>query len=107
MGWYDRQHRTIHVTPGLSQAQTLVTLQHELVHARHALQGTMSPDPNKEEYRTRRETALALVNALDYMIVEQCYGPNTWQITSQLSLIPAIVRDWQAIVRDDPQLARA
>lgn len=106
MGRYDRKTRAISIAPGLSHAQQVVTLEHELTHARHDIAHIWDPDPRVEEARTRRQTALALVNPVDYMIAERCYGPDAWQIAVQLGVTVSLIQDWQQIVHDDPQLVK-
>lgn len=104
MGTYDRSTRTICIARNLSSAQLLVTLEHEYIHAMHDENGTLDPDPQIEEARTRRETAQALISPIEYRLAEQMYGNNTWLIASQLNVTPAVVSDWQRAVRDNPKL---
>lgn len=98
MGWYDRRTHTIRLAYGLTGPQLLVTLQHELIHALHCLSGTPCLDSQKEEMRTRRETAQALISPHAYMIAEHIYDGDIWHIADDLGVTPSLVRDWQTLV---------
>lgn len=98
MGWYDARTHSIHLADDLVGPQLLVTLQHELIHALHCLSSLPCPDREKEELRTRRETAQALISPHAYMIAERVYDGDVWHIADDLGVTPSLVRDWQRLV---------
>ena len=76
-GEYDPDTRTAYIDPTMSIEQKTCTLQHELIHARHFDAGLRIMHPGKEECLTSKETALALINPVDYMHAEDLYGGRT------------------------------
>lgn len=75
-GEYDPITRTAYIDPTMSMEQRACTLQHELIHAKHFDDGLRLLSREKEECLTRKETALALINPVDYMHAEDLYGEN-------------------------------
>ena len=76
-GEYDPITRTAYIDPTMSMEQRACTLQHELIHAKHFDDGLRLLSREKEECLTRKETALALINPVDYMHAEDLYGGRT------------------------------
>lgn len=80
--WHEAS-RTIFLHDRLNQRQRRCTLCHELVHTRHH-------DPGcgiigaKAERRTRKETALWLVDPVEHATAERLYDGNSYPIAREL-----------------------
>ena len=98
-GFYDEATRThprrqaTHLLP-----QKPCTLVHKLIHWQHAdstRDGVYGP---RLERRTRRETALKLVNPLEYQTAEAMYEGDPYQIACELDVTLQIIQDYQRIL---------
>ena len=72
-GFYDEATRTILIDRQLIYCQKCCTLVHELIHWQHADTTRAGVYGSRLENRTRRETALKLVNPLEYQTAEAMY----------------------------------
>lgn len=93
-GLYDEKTRTIILSTGLNSRQKRCTLAHELNHATHHDTGR---DP-KTEYRTRKQTALQLIDPLDYITAENMYEGNLFAMAVQLDVTLQVLKDYQDII---------
>ena len=74
------------------------TLVHELIHWQHAdatRDGVYGP---RLERQTRRETALKLVNPIEYQTAEVMYEGDHYQIACELDVTLQIIQDYQRIL---------
>ena len=94
MGYYDNSTRTIIVDNTLNPTQYRCTLAHELIHAKYGHTGH-SP---KTEAKTRRETALWLINIIDYIQAEHIYDSNNTLIGIELNVTQQVLADYQNIL---------
>lgn len=101
LGMYNDTTRTITVDPALNERQTRCALCHELIHARY--HDTVLA---AEERRTRRMTALTLIDTVDYQLAERVYGPDPYRLAEALDVTVAVVRDWQDLAEDNPGMTR-
>lgn len=99
-GLYDDRHRLILLADWLNQRQRRCTLCHELIHAKHHDSRCGTQYGAKCERRCRRETALALINPVDYGLAEQMYEGNMWMVATELGVTLQVVRDYQLVLRN-------
>ncbi len=96
MGYYDATTRTIIVDSTLNPTQYRCTLAHELIHAKYDHTGH---DP-KNENKTRKETALWLINIIDYIQAEQIYDADKQHIARDLEITLQVLEDYQKLLRE-------
>ena len=104
-GFYDEATRTILIDRQLIYCQKRCTLVHELIHWQHAdatRDGVYGP---RLERRTRRETALKLVNPLQYQTAKAMYEGDPYQIACELDVTLQIIQDYRILL--DEQLTHA
>ena len=94
-GEYDPDTRTAFIDPTMSVEQRVCTLQHELIHARHFDDGLRLLSRDKEECLTRKETALALINPVDYMHAEDLYGGEPYAMAQELGITVGVLLDYR------------
>lgn len=100
-GEYDPDTRTAYIDPTMSIEQKTCTLQHELIHARHFDAGLRIMHPGKEECLTRKETALALINPVEYMHAEDLYGGEPYAMAQELGITVGVLLDYQRWLHDN------
>ena len=97
-GFYYAPMRLIVLDSGLADFQRKCTLCHELVHARHHDDGCGDPAGERAERRARRETALRLVDPVEYATAEQVFEGDVWRIACELDVTVQVVRDYQDVL---------
>lgn len=100
-GEYDPDTRTAFIDPTMSVEQQVCTLQHELIHARHFDDGLRLLSRDKEECLTRKETALALINPVDYMHAEDLYGGEPYAMAQELRITVSVLQDYRHWLHDN------
>lgn len=100
-GEYDPDTRTAYIDPAMSIEQKTCTLQHELIHARHFDAGLRIMHPGKEECLTRKETALALINPVNYMHAEDLYGGEPYAMAQELGITVGVLLDYRRWLHDN------
>lgn len=101
-GEYDSDTRTAVIDPTMSMEQKVCTLQHELIHAKHFDEGlTVLMDREREELRTRRETAFALIHPFDYMLAEQMYEGEPYAMAQELHVTIGVILDYRRWLHDN------
>ena len=96
-GLYCDALRLVIVDNRLLDHQKLCTLCHELVQARHH-------DPGcgiigaKAERRTRKETALWLVDPVEYATTERLYDGDSYLIACELGVTVQVVEDYKSLL---------
>ena len=100
-GEYDPDTRTAFIDPTMSVEQRVCTLQHELIHARHFDDGLRLLSRDKEECLTRKETALALINPVEYMHAEDLYGGEPYAMAQELDITVGVLLDYQRWLHDN------
>lgn len=101
-GLYCDALRLVIVDNRLLDHQKLCTLCHELVHARHGDPGCGAIGA-KAERRTRKETALWLVNPAEYASAERLYDGDPYLIACELGVTMQVVNDYRQILSDSPR----
>lgn len=101
-GLYCDALRLVIVDNRLLDHQKLCTLCHELVHARHGDPGCGAIGA-KAERRTRKETALWLVNPAEYASAERLYDGDPYLIACELGATMQVVNDYRQILSDSPR----
>ena len=97
-GFYDEATRTILIDRQLIYCQKRCTLVHELIHWQHADTTRAGVYGSRLENRTRRETALKLVNPLEYQTAEAMYEGDPYQIACELDVTLQIINDYQRVL---------
>lgn len=100
-GEYDPDTRTAFIDPTMSVEQRVCTLQHELIHARHFDDGLRLLSRDKEECLTRKDTALALINPVEYMHAEDLYGGEPYAMAQELGITVGVLLDYQRWLHDN------
>lgn len=100
-GEYDPDTRTAYIDHTMSMGQRVCTLQHELIHARHFDDGLRLLSRDKEECLTRKETALALINPVDYMHAEDLYGGEPYAMAQELRITVSVLQDYRHWLHDN------
>ena len=100
-GEYDPDTRTAFIDPTMSVEQRVCTLQHELIHARHFDDGLRLLSRDKEECLTRKETALALINPVDYMHAEDLYGGEPYAMAQEPRTTVSVLQDYRHWLHDN------
>lgn len=99
-GEYNPITRTAIIDPTMSPEQRVCTLQHELIHARHFDMGFKLMDRDKEEALTRKETALALINYLEYARAEHVYEGEPYAMAEALGVTYGVLCDYRRWLHD-------
>ena len=100
-GEYDPDTRTAFIDPTMSVEQRVCTLQHELIHARHFDDGLRLLSRDKEECLTRKETAVGLINPVDYMHAEDLYGGEPYAMAQELRITVSVLQDYRHWLHDN------
>lgn len=100
-GEYDPVSRTAFIDPTMSMEQLVCTLQHELIHAKHFDDGLRLLSREKEECLTRKETALALINPVEYMHAEDLYGGEPYAMAQELGITVGVLLNYQRWLHDN------
>ena len=96
-GFYNEATRTILIDRQLIYCQKRYTVVHELIHWQHADTSRADIYGARLERRTRRETALKLVNPLEYQTAEAIYEGDPCQIACELDVTLQIIQDYRDI----------
>lgn len=100
-GEYDPDTHTAFIDPTMSVEQRVCTLQHELIHARHFDDGLRLLSREKEECLTRKETALALINPVEYMHAEELYEGEPYAMAQELRITVNVLQDYRHWLHDN------
>lgn len=95
-GLYDEKTRTIILSTGLNSRQKRCTLAHELNHATHH---DTARDP-KTEHRACKQTAIQLIDPLDYITAENMYEGNLFAMAAYLDVTQQVLNDYRQIIID-------
>lgn len=93
-GYYDHATHNILLDSTLNDRQKRCTLAHELIHAKYEHTG----HDLKNERKTRKETALWLINIFDYIQAERIYEGNNILIGLELNVTQQVLGDYQNIL---------
>ncbi|WEV72115.1 ImmA/IrrE family metallo-endopeptidase [Bifidobacterium sp. ESL0790] len=89
------------IDPRMSDNQKRCTLCHELVHARYHDNGCQLAGKDAER-RTRRETALTLVNPMEYASAENVYEGDAFKIAAELDVTVQVIEDFKSWLSQRP-----
>lgn len=96
MGCYDRRRDVILVDRRLTYRAKRCVLVHELVHWSHGDDGEYAR--GLCEARTRRETALTLIDPGEYALAERMYEGNPWAIADELDVTMQVLGDYRSML---------
>lgn len=96
MGCYDRRNDVILIDRRLTYRAKRCVLVHELVHWAHGDDGEHAR--GMREARTRRETALTLIDPAEYALAERTYEGNPWAIADELDVTMQVIRDYRSVL---------
>ena len=97
-GCYDRSSNTILIDRGMTYTQKRCTLLHELIHWAHKDSTKNGLFGTRVEHRTRRETALKLIDPLEYRTAETMYEGDPYQIACELDVTLRVIQDYRAVL---------
>lgn len=100
MGCYDEDTQTIAIDIDLKYVQKRCTLVHELMHWKHGDQSCPGVASSKIERRARKDTALYLIDPMEYATLEGMYEGNKYKIASELNLTVQVVEDYMQMLHD-------
>lgn len=75
-------------------------LVHELVHWRHGDDTSDGCAGSKIERRCRRETAMLLINPVEYALAERMYDGEPHQMASELNVTVQVIEDYRQILSE-------
>ena len=99
-GVYYEPARLIVLDESMPDFQRRCTLCHELVHARYHDTGCGTPYGVKAERRARRETALRLINPVEYASAEAICDGDAYRIACELDVTLQVVEDYRRLLHD-------
>lgn len=99
-GLYYDPARLIVLDDSMADFQRRCTLCHELVHARHRDSGCGTTYGAKAERRARRETALTLINPVEYANAEALCEGDAYRIACELDVTLQVVEDYRRLLHD-------
>lgn len=94
-GCYDNENNVILIDRRLTYTAKRCTLVHELLHWRHGDTSCDRVAQSREEHRTRRETALTLVNPTELALLERMYEYES-QIADELNVTTQVLEDYRS-----------
>ena len=103
-GFYYEPARLIVLDESMPDFQRRCTLCHELVHARYHDNGCGTPYGVKAERRARRQTALRLIDPVEYASAEALGEGDVDRIACELVVTLQVVRDYQDMLHDTVHL---
>ena len=92
---------TILIDRRITYTRKRCALVHELVHWQHGDDTTHGCIGGKNERRCRRETAMLLINPVEYALAERMYGDNPYQIAAELNVTIQIIQDYRQWLHDN------
>lgn len=95
---YSKTRGEVYLREGLTLAQRISALAHELIHIRRGDGG--HKDKATEECVQRR-AALLLVSPLEYQLAEMLYDGNTLAIARELDVTPDIIRAYRQVLNNN------
>ena len=97
-GYYDDDRRAITIGHDLRPWQLRCALCHELIHAIHRDKGCATMQGMRAERRARRETALRLIDPLEYASAENMYEGDSYLIACELDVTVQVLDDYRELV---------
>lgn len=99
-GVYYEPAKLIVLDESLPDFQRRCTLCHELVHARYHDSGCGTAYGVKAERRARRETALRLIDLVEYASAEMLCDGDAYRIACELDVTLQVVEDYRTRLHD-------
>lgn len=106
-GLYLSPYRMIVVDHSLPEYAKRCVLCHELIHAEHDDSGCGSKAGEIAEARARRETALHLIDPIEYASAEKIYEGDSFKIANELDVTTQVVEDYKSWLSSHPPLLQA
>lgn len=102
-GCYDNEYEAIIIDRTMTYRRKRCALMHELFHWRYedVLCGWRTDD--RIEHRTRRHSASALVDTIEYATAENMYDGEIGLMAEELDVTKQVVEDYQRLVLDRRQ----
>lgn len=99
-GLYSDSMRLILIDSRILEHQRRVALTHELIHAERRDAACTNPH-SREELRTIRQTALRLVDPLEYATSETFYEGDSYLISCDLNVTVQVVREYRRYLSEE------
>ncbi|RBP98488.1 ImmA/IrrE family metallo-endopeptidase [Bifidobacterium aemilianum] len=103
-GLYDEEIQTIIIDRRLTYRQKRCTLVHELFHWSYGDDACETIGQSRAETRTRRHTALTLIDTIEYQAAEAMYDADPYQIANELDVTLQVIDDYRAILDEQRRL---
>lgn len=97
-GCYDQHSNIILIDRSMTYTQKRCALLHELIHWAHKDTSKDGVYGSRIEHRTRRETALKLIDPIEYQTAEAMYEGDAYQIACELDVTLQVVQDYQRML---------
>lgn len=99
-GLYCQSTNTILIDRRVTYTRKRCILVHELIHWKHGDDTTNGCHGSRLERRCRKETALLLIDPVEYATAERLYDGNIYQIANELNVTLDIINDYQQLLHD-------
>ena len=99
-GLYCRETNTILIDRRVTYTRKRCILVHELIHWEYGDDTTNGCAGGRLERRCRKETALLLVDPIEYATAEQVYEGNPYRIASELDVTLDVINDYRQLLHD-------
>ena len=99
-GLYRDADQRILLELNMTYTQKRCALAHELMHWRRGDQTCSTCESCRQERRARRDTALALIDPVDYATAENVCDGDPSAIAEELEVTKQVLEDWRTMLHD-------
>ena len=99
-GLYRDTDQRILLELNMTYRQKRCALAHELMHWRRGDQTCSTCESCRQERRARRDTALALIDPVDYATAESVCDGDPSAIAEELEVTKQVLEDWRDLLHD-------
>ena len=99
-GLYRETDQRILLELNMTYTQKRCALAHELMHWRRGDQTCSTCESCRQERRARRDTALALIDPVDYATAESVCDGDPSAIAEELEVTKQVLEDWRTMLHD-------
>ena len=99
-GLYREADQRILLELNMTYRQKRCALAHELMHWRRGDQTCSTCESCRQERRARRDTALALIDPVDYATAENVCDGDPSAIAEELEVTKQVLEDWRTMLHD-------
>lgn len=99
-GLYREADQRILLELNMTYRQKRCALAHELMHWKRGDQTCSTCESCRQERRARRDTALALIDPVDYATAENVCDGDPSAIAEELEVTKQVLEDWRTMLHD-------